>query len=280
MLTLPAPAKINLFLNILGRRSDGYHELQTLFQLLDYGDELSFEVLPQSIIELHDETTGVPPDQNLIVKAACRLQEATGCRQGARIILHKKLPAGGGLGGGSSDAATTLLALNALWRTGLSLNELATLGARLGADVPVFVLGKSAWAEGIGDKLQALELPEKWFVVLHPGCNVSTAAIFTHPELTRDKAAITVAAFFEQGAENACQGLVEKLYPPVAEAINWLEKHAANHSGTAQMTGTGACVFATLDSESSARKILADSPWSGFIAKGLNQSPVHALLPN
>lgn len=279
MLILPAPAKINLFLNILGRRNDGYHELQTVFQLLDYGDELSFEALPTAAIELHDEVTGVPADDNLVVKAARCLQQATGCRQGARIALQKRLPAGGGVGGGSSDAATTLLALNALWKTGLSLEELAKLGAGLGADVPVFVLGKSAWAEGKGDKLQALELPEKCYVVLHPGCSVPTAAIFTHPELTRDNAAITVAAFFEQGAGNACQGLVENLYPPVAEAIQWLKRHTDNHSGTAQMTGTGACVFATLDSESSARRILADSPWHGFVAKGINQSPVHALLP-
>lgn len=279
MLTLPAPAKLNLFLNILGRRSDGYHELQTVFQLLDYGDELNFEALPNEAIELVSGLTGVPDEENLVVKAARALQQASGCRRGARIVLHKRLPAGGGVGGGSSDAATTLLALNALWQTGLSLDELAQLGAKLGADVPVFVQGKSAWAEGIGDKLQALELPEKWYLVLHPGCSVSTAAIFTHPELTRDKAAITVAAFLEQGAGNACQELVEKLYPPVAEAIDWLARQASQYGGTAQMTGTGACVFAALDSESSARRILADSPWPGFVAKGLNQSPVHALLP-
>lgn len=279
MLSLPAPAKINLFLNILGRRSDGYHELQTVFQLLDFGDELGFEVLQHPAIELESQLPDVAPEDNLVVRAALRLQQVTGCSLGARITLHKKLPAGGGLGGGSSDAATTLLALNALWKTQLPLEELAQLGGELGADVPVFVLGKSAWAEGKGDKLQALELPEKWFVVLHPGVSISTAAIFSHPELTRDNPAITVAAFLEQGAKNVCQPLVEALHPPVAETIQWLKQHGANHSGTAQMTGTGACVFAAVDSESSASQILADSPWPAFIAKGLNQSPVHSMLP-
>jgi 4-diphosphocytidyl-2-C-methyl-D-erythritol kinase len=315
VLTLPAPAKLNLFLHILGRRADGYHELQTLFQLLDYGDLLHFKPQIPSAITLNVSVSGgslpgialsatplpenSPPgtslpqrsfaglsfpeingEDNLVVKAARALQSATGTRQGATITLEKNLPIGGGIGGGSSDAATTLLALNTLWGTGLSLSELADLGRRLGADVPVFVHGKTAWAEGVGEKLQALEMPEKWYVVLNPGCSVSTARVFSHPELTRDSAAITVAAFFEQGTRNDCQPLVEKLFPAVADAIGWLEQHSLNTAGRTRMTGTGASIFASFDSESTARAILADSPWQGFVARGVNQSPVHALLPS
>src|SRR5690606_15121104 len=199
MLRLPAPAKLNLFLHILGRRPDGYHDLQTVFQLLDYGDELEFELRADGQLELSGSPPGVKPDDNLVIKAARRLQQATGSSLGASIHLHKKLPLGGGIGGGSSDAATTLLALNRLWKTALPPDELMALGRELGADVPVFVGGHSAWAEGVGEKLQTIELPQKTFVVLHPGCSVSTAQIFGHPELTRDSAAITVAAFREQG---------------------------------------------------------------------------------
>lgn len=282
VLTLPAPAKLNLFLHILGRRPDGYHDLQTVFQLLDYGDQLGFERRAEGAISLVSSLPGslegMKAEDNLVVKAALALKSATGTGQGATITLDKRLPVGGGIGGGSSDAATTLLALNALWKTGLSLAELASIGRNLGADVPVFVLGKTAWAEGLGERLQALEIPEKWYLVLNPGCSVSTACVFNHPELTRDTAPITVAAFFEQGTRNDCQALVEQLFPPVAEVLSWLEQHSLNVAGKAQMTGTGASVFASFDSESTARAILADCPWQGFVAKGVNQSPVHALL--
>lgn len=277
-LTLPAPAKVNLFLHILGRRADGYHELQTLFQLLDYGDQLSFEVQDDPAIALTPELPDIKAEDNLVVRAAQALQFATGTSRGVRIVLDKKLPLGGGIGGGSSDAATTLLALNELWGTGLSRSELAALGRSLGADVPVFVEGQTAWAEGIGDKLQAVEMPEKCFLVLSPPCSVSTATVFNHPELTRDSAPITVAAFSEQGTRNDCQPLVERLFPPVAEVLNWLANHRLNQAKRARMTGTGASVFASFESESVARAILADSPWQGFVAKGVNQSPVHALL--
>jgi 4-diphosphocytidyl-2-C-methyl-D-erythritol kinase len=279
MLTLPAPAKLNLFLHILGRRRDGYHELQTVFQLLDYGDQLTFELRSDSDIRLETQLTGVAPEDNLVVRAARALQSVTGTRRGASIVLDKRLPMGGGIGGGSSDAATTLLALNALWKSNLSLSELAAIGGRLGADIPVFVHGKTAWAEGTGDRLQAVEIPSKWYVVLTPDVSVSTAGVFNHPELTRDSAAITVAAFFEQGTRNDCQSLVEKLYPEVASVLEWLHHHSRNRSGTARMTGTGASVFAALDSEQDAQAILADSSWRGFVARGINESPVHALLP-
>ncbi|MCW8194929.1 4-(cytidine 5'-diphospho)-2-C-methyl-D-erythritol kinase [Proteobacteria bacterium 005FR1] len=279
MLILPAPAKVNLFLHIVGRRPDGYHELQTLFQLLDYGDKLTFDTRGDGEIRLETQLAGVEPENNLIVKAARALQSATGARQGASITLDKRLPMGGGIGGGSSDAATTLLALNSLWKTNLGLTELANIGGVLGADIPVFVCGKTAWAEGTGDRLQPVEIPSKWYVVLTPSVGVSTAGVFNHPELTRDSAAITVAAFFEQGTRNDCQPLVEKLYPEVADVVNWLQGHSRNTSGTARMTGTGASVFVALDSEADAKAILADSTWRGFVAKGINESPVHALLP-
>ncbi|MGQ9425819.1 4-(cytidine 5'-diphospho)-2-C-methyl-D-erythritol kinase [Gilvimarinus sp. F26214L] len=274
-LSLPAPAKLNLFLHILGRRADGYHELQTLFQLLDYGDQLNFEPT-DGHLTLSGAPAGLPDSENLILRAARLLQAETGCRRGAHIELEKKLPMGGGIGGGSSDAATTLLALDALWGTGLALAELAALGRQLGADVPVFVQGRTAWAEGVGEKLQAIDMPDLWYLVLTPACSVSTALVFGHPELTRDSAAITVAAFSEQGTRNDCQALVERLFPPVSEAIQWLKSRT---SGTVRMTGTGASVFASFDSEPSARAVLADSPWHGFVARGVNQSPVHALLP-
>lgn len=279
MLTLPAPAKLNLFLHILGRRSDGYHELQTLFQLLDYGDELSFELRDDGEIRLGSSLVGVNAADNLVVRAAHALQQATGIRHGANIVLDKRLPMGGGIGGGSSDAATTLLALNYLWKACLSLEQLAAIGRSLGADVPVFVQGRTAWAEGLGERLQAVEIPPKCYLVLTPPVSVSTALVFRHPELTRDSAAITVAAFFEQGTRNDCQPLVERLFPEVAQVISWLEQHPLNSSGTARMTGTGASVFASFDSDSDARAVLAESPWRGFVAKGVNQSPVHRLLP-
>ncbi|MEX1034157.1 MAG: 4-(cytidine 5'-diphospho)-2-C-methyl-D-erythritol kinase [Cellvibrionaceae bacterium] len=286
ILTLPAPPKLNLFLHVLGRRTDGYHDLQTVFQLLDYGDRLTFQPRNDSQLTLDHSLPGVKVEDNLVIRAAHALQNSSGTRQGADIGLEKRLPIGGGIGGGSSDAATTLLALNALWDTRLSLDELATIGRALGADVPVFVRGKTAWAEGVGDELQAIEIPEKWYLVLTPECGVSTARVFSHPELTRDSAPITVAAFFEQGTRNDCQPLVEKLFPPVAEVITWLDRHRLNRpdssrqgQGKARMTGTGASVFASFDSESTARSILAASPWRGFVARGVNQSPVHALLP-
>lgn len=274
-LTLPAPAKLNLMLHITGRREDGYHNLQTVFQLLDRGDQLSFTARNDSAITLSPAIAGVPFEDNLIVRAAKLLQQHSNCSAGADIHLDKKLPMGGGIGGGSSNAATTLVGLNHLWRCGLSVDALAELGRQLGADVPVFVRGHSAWAEGVGEHLQPLELAEKWFLVLTPDCHVSTAEIFCHKRLTRDTPIIKVAAFFEGDSQNDCQPLVRKLYPEVDFALKWL-----NQYGTSRMTGTGASVFAAFDSEASAQAVLEKIPneLSGFVAKGVNISPLQQQL--
>ncbi|MGH1470958.1 MAG: 4-(cytidine 5'-diphospho)-2-C-methyl-D-erythritol kinase [Cellvibrionaceae bacterium] len=275
-ISLPAPAKINLFLHVLGKRADGYHELQTLFQLLDYGDTLTFSA--HSNLRLTTTNPVLANNDNLIMQVAKALQTASHCSEGVHIHLDKILPMGGGIGGGSSDAATTLLALNQLWGCKLSIEQLCDIGKQYGADIPVFIQGHTAWAEGIGEKLQPIDIPSKWYIVLTPDCEISTAQIFGHSELTRDTPPITVAAFFEQGARNDCQPLVEKLFPSVAESVNWLKNHPANASGSARMTGTGASVFAAFDDQSTAATVLADSPWKGFVARGVNRSSVHSLL--
>ncbi len=262
-----APAKLNLFLHVTGRRPNGYHTLQTVFQLLDWGDEMYFEKTSGSGVELIDQIPGVAPDNNLILKAA-RLLAAPG--RAARISVHKHIPMGGGLGGGSSNAASTLLMLNRLWDLGHSIDELAHLGAQLGADVPVFVRGHSAWAEGVGDLLTPMDLPERWFVILCPNCHVSTAEIFASPELTRDTSPITMPAFFAGAVRNDLQPVVEARYPAVRKALNLLDK-----SAPAIMTGSGACVFAAVDDEGSARRIAArcETEFDTVVAKGVNRSP-------
>lgn len=278
-LTLSAPAKLNLFLHITGRRADGYHELQTLFQLLDYGDFLSFSTRDDGDIRLAvdgEMAYSVPDSEdNLIVRAAKRLQVITQCRQGADIRLEKRLPVGGGLGGGSSDAASTLLALNTLWHTHCDIATLQKIGLLLGADVPVFIRGRTAWAEGIGERLETVDIPPSWYAVVYPNCAVSTAKIFNDAELTRNSPPITIRAFRAQGAGNVCQAVVEKQYPEVQAARLWLAQYAP-----AQLTGTGSCVFATLESREQADSILADLPqdWRGFVAQGINQSPVYREL--
>ena len=274
-LTLSAPAKLNLFLHITGRRDDGYHNLQTVFQLLDYGDTLEIASTDSGDIRIFPQLPGVPLQDNLIYKAARLLQRHSQCSLGADITLHKVLPMGGGIGGGSSDAASTLLGLNQLWQLNLPLEVLANLGRQLGADIPVFIHGRSAWAEGIGEQLTPLELPENYFVVLAPDCHVATAKIFSHKGLTRDTPVIKVAAFLEQGGHNDCQPLVQKLYPEVDKALNWLVKFA-----DAKMTGTGACVFAQVDSQEQGQRILEQAPddLKGFVAKGVNLSPTHRQL--
>ena len=275
-ITLPSPAKLNLMLHIIGRRPDGYHELQTVFQILDVGDSLTLTPSEQPTIKVSPALTGVKQEDNLVYRAGMLLRKATGYEGGADIQLEKKLPMGGGIGGGSSNAATTLIGLNRLWRTGLDLDQLSELGRELGADVPVFVRGRTAWAEGIGEHLSPLELPEHWYVVITPNCHVSTAEIFCHKDLTRDTLAITVAAFLERGGKNDCQPLVETLFPQVRDAVEWL-----NHFGRAQLTGTGACVFAPFDSKEAAQAVLAKLPqhMQGFMAKGVNRSPLHQSLP-
>ncbi|MBV1914683.1 MAG: 4-(cytidine 5'-diphospho)-2-C-methyl-D-erythritol kinase [Pseudomonadales bacterium] len=274
-LILPAPAKINRFLHITGRRADGYHELQTLFQLIDYGDELQFSLRSNDQINLLDNIPGLPPEQNLVVRAAIALQQATGCTTGADIKLIKKIPAGGGLGGGSSDAATTLLGLNHLWGTQHPTSTLLEIAQTLGADVPVFVQGNTAWGEGIGEQLEKVDMPSSWVLVIKPDCEVSTARLFSHPELTRDHSPITIARFLEQGAGNDFEPLVRKLYPAVDQGLNWLGQYA-----DAQLTGTGACLFALFADQQQAQEVLKQLPksFSGFVAATVNRSPLHEIL--
>lgn len=276
-LKLLSPAKLNLFLHITGRRDDGYHNLQTLFQLLDYGDELSFTLNNSGTINLSPELPGLPSEQNLIVRAARLLQPFNQTGLGVDIQLTKRLPMGGGIGGGSSNAATALVALNHLWKCELTRQQLQDLGLRLGADVPVFVNAQTAWAEGVGEQLLPIEMPPKWFLVVQPECHVSTVAIFSNKCLTRDTAPITVAAFLEQGGKNDCQAVVRALYPEVDKALKTLEKFCQ----TAIMTGTGACVFASFDSSEKAQQVQQQLPSSlpSFIAKGVNRSPLYDWLP-
>lgn len=274
-LTLPSPAKLNLYLAITGRRADGYHNLQTLFQLLDYGDTMSFDITGDRQLKLSPALPGVANDDNLIIRAAKLLQHHCHCGLGADIHIKKILPMGGGIGGGSSNAATTLLALNQLWQCGLSTDQLAALGLQLGADVPVFVRGHTAWAEGVGEQLQAIEIPESWYLVVKPDCEVSTAEIFSHKQLTRNSSPITIAAVFEGAHGNDCEAVVRSLYPKIDKALNWLNRFAA-----AQLTGTGSCIFARFDTRDQADAVLEQVPgdMQGFVARGVNHSPVHRLL--
>ena len=267
----PAPAKLNLMLRIVGRRPDGYHLLQTVFQLLDYGDELRIAVRDDGEVRRRGTVPGVAPEADLVVRAARLLQRETGCRRGADIEVQKRVPMGGGLGGGSSDAATTLLALNRLWGLGLEQARLAALGLALGADVPVFVWGRSAWSEGVGEVLTPVDLPEAWYAVVRPPCAVSTAAVFADPELTRNSPVTTIAAFFAEPRQNDCLAVVRKRYPAVDNALAWLGRF-----GTAQLTGTGSCVFAAFPREAEAQAVIAALPpaHEGFVARGLNRSPV------
>ena len=272
----PAPAKLNLFLHVVGRRGDGYHLLQTAFRFIDYGDELSFSVRADGAIRHTNPLAGVPAEQDLSVRAARLLQQETGCREGADIGIVKRLPLGGGLGGGSSDAATTLIALNRLWRTGLSRERLQQLALQLGADVPVFVFGRNAFAEGVGDRLQALRLPPAWYLILVPELAVSTAEIFSAAELTRNTNAITIAAFSAGLARNIpgrndLEPVVCRRYPQVARHLEWLHRY-----GDARMTGSGACVFCAFVSEEQARRVLSELPegMRGFVARGLDRHPL------
>ncbi len=307
---LLAPAKLNLFLHITGRRADGYHELQTLFQLLDYGDYLSFSPQADGLISLHVKRASTPkaktvnnqrnPDgtpaangmpkshgtpnagpvdarrgaaadtlpmeNNLVLRAANALGRETACGKGVSITLEKRLPVGGGLGGGSSNAAVSLLALNRLWALGLSLDELCQIGLGLGADVPVFLRGRSAWGEGVGDELEPVALPEQCYVVVTPPCQVATAAIFNAENLTRNSTKIRIADFFAGGGRNDCEPVTRRLYPAVDEAMVWLGRF-----GKVRMSGTGASVFLTVANLAEGEKILALLPrgWSGFTARGL-----------
>ncbi|BBP85431.1 MULTISPECIES: 4-(cytidine 5'-diphospho)-2-C-methyl-D-erythritol kinase [Pseudomonas] len=274
-LILPAPAKLNLMLHILGRRADGYHELQTLFQFLEHGDELGFALRQDGEIHLRTDVPGVPHDSNLIVRAARRLQQESGTSLGADIWLDKRLPMGGGIGGGSSDAATTLLGLDHLWQTHLGEDRLAELGLALGADVPVFVRGRAAFAEGVGERLQPVTLPEPWFLVAVPQVFVSTAEVFTDPELTRNTPPINLRSLLEGGGRNDCQPVVEKRYPDVRNALILLNNFTA-----ARLTGTGACVFGSFPNKDDADKVARQLPATlpNFVARGSNVSMLHRKL--
>lgn len=271
----PAPAKLNLFLHITGRRADGYHTLQTVFQLLDLADSIDIEATDDGVVRRLEGPAGVAEGADLAVRAALALQAATASGRGARLGVHKRIPLGAGLGGGSSDAATTLVALNELWGTGLDLPQLASIGADLGADVPVFVHGRSAFAEGIGEVLTPLELPQEWFLVVHPGVEVATAAVFQAPELTRNSPLITIRGLFEAATHNDCEPVVRARFPEVGEALDWLGRF-----GDARLTGTGSCVFAAFGSAQAAQRVAAQVPqaWRSWVARGLNHSPLHAQL--
>ena len=271
----PAPAKLNLFLHVTGRRGDGYHELQTAFQLIGLCDSIDLRVREDGEIRRLAGFEGVDPGADLAVRAARLLQSRAGLPHGADLWVRKVIPAGGGLGGGSSDAATVLVALNQLWDAGLSSDQLAGLGRELGADVPVFVRGHSAWAEGVGDVLQPVDLPSRWFAVVCPGIAVSTAEVFQAPELTRNSPKITIRGFLQAGARNDCEPVVVARCPEVREAIAWLAR-----AGEARMTGTGSCVFAAFATQEEATGALAGLPgrWKGFVVQGLGVSPlVHRL---
>ena len=281
MLSLPAPAKLNLFLHIVGRRADGYHLLETLFQLLDFGDQLDFDC-SRTGLKLTCSNPALATDDNLVLRAAQLLVPLARVPANCHIHLHKRIPAGGGLGGGSSDAATTLLGLNHLWRCGLDLAALERLGLQLGADVPVFVHGQTAFASGVGEKLENQTLPERWYVVLTPACAVSTREIFCHPELTRNSPSMTMRAFPFPGSRNDCQAVSAALYPPVRAALDWLGQYA-----DARMTGTGSSVFASCTTREQATEILSRLPAAlptalpgcqGFVAKGVDRSQLHTAL--
>ncbi len=281
----PAPAKLNLFLHVTGRRPDGYHLLQTVFQLLDHGDTLHFDLREDGAIRRTTEVPGVPEASDLIVRAATLLQQAAlerfqNRKFGADIAITKRLPMGGGLGGGSSDAATTLMALNKLWEVGLARRELMALGLQLGADVPFFIFGSNAFAEGVGEELQAVATPATWYVVLEPGVSVPTAAIFSAPDLTRDTKPVIISDFLGAAigfGGNDLQSVACKLFPPVAQALEWLGQF-----GNARMTGSGACVFCDVGSESRADYVLgklqlSGQRWTAWKAKALARHPMADL---
>lgn len=296
-LTLPSPAKLNLFLHITGQRSNGYHELQTAFQLLDFGDTIKLHARADNKIVLLESLEGVADEDNIVVRAARLLQKhrkEDNIALGADISINKCIPMGGGLGGGSSNAASTLLGLNYLWQLGLSNDQLAAIGLYLGADVPVFIHGNTSFGEGIGEQLQPLVLPKCWFAVIKPPVSVPTGQIFSHAQLTRDTLSIRIAAVFEhlqtldlntassdiaseQGIElgNDCEEIVCREYPEISKALEWL-----NQFGTARLTGTGACIFARFASLAEAEAVIAAMParYTGFTAQSTNRSTAHQAL--
>jgi len=284
----PAPAKLNLFLHVTGRRADGYHLLQSVFQLIDRADRLHFDLRDDDLIHRTNEVPGVPEDQDLIIRALRLLQAEYARRHGRlppgiSVAVEKVLPMGGGLGGGSSDAATALMAANTLWDAGLTQGELMALGLPLGADIPFFLFGETAFAEGVGEALQAVPGPDCWYVVIEPGVAVPTPAIFSAPDLTRDSKPVRIADFSRHTdlcstvgfGKNDLQDVAMRLFPPVAEAVEWLSGH-----GDARMTGSGACVFCAFSSEDAADQVLAQVPgrWAAWKAKSLKTHPLMKSL--
>lgn len=271
-----APAKLNLFLHIVGRRADGYHLLQTVFQFVDYCDTLRFQVRRGGQIRRIGGIPGLPPSEDLTVRAARMLQQGTGCTLGVDIHLQKRIPAGGGLGGGSSDAATTLLVLNKLWGLAVGTDQLLSLALQLGADVPVFVAGRASWAEQVGERLQPVEIPQPWYLIVVPDVEVATTAVFAAPELTRNSPLKTMSDFLDGECWNDCQGVVFEQYPVVARAAAWLSQF-----GPARLTGTGACLFVEFPDQASVRAVykrLDAAGLNGFVARGMNRSPLHTQL--
>ena len=274
-LLLPSPAKLNLFLHILAKRDDGYHNIQTLFQFIDWCDLLRFHVRADDRILLDANMANVSDEENLIMKAATLLRDETNCSKGIEIVLQKNLPVNAGLGGGSSNAATTLLALNYLWQTQLTIEELLALGRRLGADVPIFIYGHCAWAEGIGNELTPMILPELWYLLLIPKVSIRTESMFQDPRLTRDSAALTIDHYHPDQGHNDFEKLLRFDHPEIAQALDWLGQF-----GKSRMTGSGSVIFAGFDSKDEARTIAAQAPaaYQTQVVKGLNESPLHPIL--
>jgi 4-diphosphocytidyl-2-C-methyl-D-erythritol kinase len=283
----PAPAKLNLFLHVTGRRPDGYHLLQTAFQLIDHGDLLHFTERTDGTIRRSNDIAGVPESSDLVVRAAQLLKSAAGNKGvtaglGADIAIDKRLPMGGGLGGGSSDAATTLIVLNRLWQTGFTRGELMALGLQLGADVPFFLFGRNAFAEGVGETLTPIATPDCWYVVIEPGASVPTATIFSNPELTRNSKPVRISDFSKASigfGKNDLQVVATGLFPRIGQAIEWLKQY-----GDARMTGSGACVFCAFSQEDQADEVLQAvrtgglAQWKAWKAKALQQHPLSHLL--
>ncbi|MFZ6800773.1 4-(cytidine 5'-diphospho)-2-C-methyl-D-erythritol kinase [Undibacterium sp. Di24W] len=281
-LACPAPAKLNLFLHITGRRTDGYHLLQSVFQLIDRCDTLDFHVRSDGVIRRLNQVEGVPEQTDLVIRAARLLQLHSKSQLGADIHLHKNLPMGGGVGGGSSDAASTLMALNHLWQCGLTQEQLMQLGLQLGADVPFFIFGQNAFVEGIGEQMQAVQTAEQWFVVIEPGVHVPTPTIFSAKELTRDTKPVRITDFSSAAKvewRNDMQAVACALHPEIANAINWLKQYEVNQ-GDAKMTGSGSCVFCAFQNEGAAKNVLQQVPhhWTSWIAKALQQHPINSRL--
>ncbi len=271
----PAPAKLNLFLHITGQRQDGYHLLQTVFQFIQLIDVIDFTILESGLVRRSSTSLKIDERDDLVIKAAQKIKKRSGSKLGVDISVKKNIPIGGGLGGGSSDAATTLVALNELWQTGLSIDELSEIGLSLGADIPFFINGNAAWAEGVGDKLTPIDLDECFYLVIYPNCSISTKAVFEASDLTQNTPRITIRDFHDGNGKNDCESYVRNHYRDVTEALDWLGEYASS-----KLTGTGACLFAQFLDENEANEVKYKLPtkWQGYVVKGINKSPLLGRL--